>query len=96
MPVDEASKMNTKKPRSTSEILLEILCRFLGSAIFGAVVSAIVFFSLLIWGPSDISIGKLQIIFWSIPLIWGVLGIFWFDAMLDYARDFIEQHFHYE
>ena len=32
-------------------------------------------------------------VLWILPVVWGVLGIFWFGRMLDIARRIFEDYF---
>jgi len=73
--------------------LMEAVGRFFFSALFGAalclVLAAIVseFVHLGWWYPRALHL------FWIVPLVWGLLGIFWFDKMLRVAGELIERLF---
>ncbi len=66
------------------------IVKFLGAATFGGFVSL-----LLLIGAFGLNVEFLLVrpwihVFWIIPLVWGVLGIFWLDPMLKAARRLIE------
>ena len=68
-----------------------ILCRFFFSMLLGGVISIVlfvIFFMLII----DVSVftNAWKHIFWAIPLCWGILGIFYYDRMLDIAAKILE------
>ena len=64
------------------------IAKFFGAALFGGFISFIVF-ALIFWiNPNALSL--LWHILWIIPVVWGILGIFWYDKMLDIARRIVE------
>ena len=66
------------------------VCKFFGSALFGALVSLVIFLVITYSGDIDAFTATAWVhILWVIPLLWGVLGIFFFDQMLDLARKII-------
>ncbi|HEY3377963.1 MAG TPA: hypothetical protein VGL77_10780 [Armatimonadota bacterium] len=68
--------------------------RFIGSAIFGGFLSLLLLFVFLHLGiVRDLDDWWLRGVLhalWILPVCWGILGIFWYDAMLDMARDIVE------
>jgi len=79
--------------RRVIDIIYAGFCRFVGCALFGGLVSLIILFIALFFGLYGIFGGYWKHIFWVIPTAWGILGIFWFDKMLDIARDIFETPF---
>ena len=75
------------------------LLRFAVSAFFGALLSVFLFlfgmcmcrYGLLLTAATLYS--KAIHIFWILPLVWGVLGIFFFETMVNAAKDMIEDRF---
>ena len=64
--------------------------KFFGAALFGGFVS-LVLLGIAFWGELDFFWERPWIhVFWIIPGMWGVLGIFWFDQMLDAAKHVAE------
>jgi len=69
-----------------------VVCRFFFSMLLGALVSIVLivmFFRLII----DVSVftSAWKHIFWAFPLFWGILGIFYYDRMLDVAAKILER-----
>ena len=63
------------------------ILRFLVSVLFGGFVSLFIFIVLFLWLSLPIIWGTKYVhIFWIIPLIWGIIGIFMFDEMIDIPR----------
>ena len=67
------------------------ILRFLVSTFFGGLFSFVVFFiALLLSREPSFALwfwdSKYVHIFWIIPLVWGILGIFFFDKMTDIPR----------
>lgn len=73
---------------------LGALAKFIGAALFGCFVSVVVF--VIAFQALDFeTLGEAKWLhaLWFVPLIWGVLGIFWFEPMLDLARRVFEDFF---
>jgi hypothetical protein len=66
------------------------LIKFLGAAAFGGFVSLLLFVCALGLDGEFLLERPWIHVFWIIPLVWGVLGIFWLDPMLEAARHLIE------
>mgnify|MGYP007112947749 CR=1 FL=1 len=78
-----------QKPKSGRGLITAILCRFLGSAVFGGFISLLLL-NVYTHIAFDISLNHWKhwlTALWLIPIFWGILGIFTFDRMLDTARD---------
>ena len=67
-----------------------IIAQFFGAALFGCFVSLILFGGAFFMDLDFLREGQWFHIFWIIPIVWGLLGIFWFDAMLDAARHLVD------
>lgn len=78
------------EPKTISEILFEGFCRFLFSAFYGAIVSLVLFFIFLRLSVYFSFSARWYHIFWIIPVLWGILGVFRFDEMLEDGRSIIE------
>jgi len=66
------------------------IAKFIGAALFGGFVSLLLLGSAF-WLDLEFLYESPWIhIFWIIPVAWGVLGVFWFDQMLDAARHLVE------
>ena len=64
------------------------IAKFVGAALFGGFISLIVlvfFYCFHIFPPNH-----WWHILWIIPVVWGILGLFWYDRMLDIARRIFE------
>ena len=66
--------------------------KFFGAALFGCFVSLILLI-VAFFGEIGIWDTKWAHVLWVIPAVWGILGIFWFDKMLDFARALFEGFF---
>lgn len=76
------------------EHAIEVVAKFLGSAVFGLLVS---------WILLDLGLGLASLngapgriwlaLLWITPLIWGVLGVFYFDKALDFALKLWKSYF---
>ena len=65
--------------------------KFLVAALFGGCVSILLFGGAL-WLDVEFLFGVPWIhAFWIIPVAWGVLGMLWFEPMVDAARHIVEQ-----
>ena len=69
---------------------LGAVAKFFAAALFGGFVSLLVFFVVLLIGIDAFWQSPWPHVLWIIPLVWGVLGIFWFERMIDMARDLVE------
>lgn len=68
-------------PTTVCGVLYTGFVRFFFSVLVCSVISVIVFFAL---ARFNIFItGFWKHLYWIIPLIWGILGIFWYDNLLD-------------
>jgi hypothetical protein len=76
--------------------LTGVLAKFFFAALFGGMVSLLVFFVFfLLWGDFYEFIkftydSAWFHLLWVVPVIWGILGIIWFDQMLEIASSFVE------
>jgi hypothetical protein len=67
--------------------------KFIMAALFGLLVSLAIGF-IAAWLLMDSFFATPWVhILWIIPLVWGVLGIFWFDQMLELGKKIIEYLF---
>jgi hypothetical protein len=74
---------------------LGVLGKFIGGAILGCFVSFVVFIACYWALDTDTFMeGKWLHALWIIPIVWGVLGIFWFKPMLELGRSIFEAYFH--
>ena len=80
--------------RTALKVVYAGFCRFVGCALFGGLVSLVIFFVVIFWGLYGFFDSYWKHTLWIVPLVWGILGIFWFDRMLDIARDIFEAPFH--
>lgn len=80
---------------SLGERLAHIAFRFVGSALFGGFIALLIFFIICRsrYLGNYILGSAWKHLFWGIPVGWGILGIFWFDEMLDLAGKVFEQIF---
>lgn len=78
---------------------LAVLCKFLGAAFFGCLVSGALFLGVAggLFGSDADSMDVAEFFRWDwfglplagIPILWGVLGIFCFDRMLELGEKLI-------
>ena len=83
------------KQESVLEKLSYGFTKFLLSALFGLFISWII----LDVGLDLVSLheplgGVWIFLIWFSPLIWGFLGLFWFDKMLKIAKEAFESYLH--
>ena len=70
---------------------LGTVTKFIVAALFGGLVSLLLLAVSLGWLGMDFLLERPWIhIFWIIPLAWGILGVVWFEPMLDAARHIVE------
>ena len=67
--------------------------KFIGSALFGGFVSLVVVLAAFFLEIDRFWQRPWIHLLWVIPLVWGFLGIFWFEKMLDAARRIFEDFF---
>ena len=67
--------------------------RFILAALFGSLVSIVLVMGVVLFGVESFWDGRTPHILWIIPAVWGVLGVFWFGKMLDFAREVFEGFF---
>lgn len=72
---------------------LGAVAKFVGAGLFGGFVSLVVFLGILWLDVDAFWQSPWPHVLWIIPVMWGVLGIFWFDKMLDAARKIFEGFF---
>jgi hypothetical protein len=70
-----------------------VAVKFVCAALFGGLLLLPVYIVLLFVNFEIVWDSPWPHLFWIIPLVWGVLGIFWFERMLDLARDIVEAFF---
>ncbi|MBM4034734.1 MAG: hypothetical protein FJ291_23565 [Planctomycetes bacterium] len=70
---------------------LGAVLKFFFSALFGCLISLAIA-GLFYWCGLGLWFWQSRWvhILWIIPLAWGLLGILWFDQMLDWAREILE------
>jgi len=64
--------------------------KFFFAALFGGMLVLPIYFVVLLAQIEFFMNIRLFHLLWIVPLVWGVLGIFWYERMLDLARDIIE------
>ncbi|MBN2297376.1 MAG: hypothetical protein JXM72_02215 [Deltaproteobacteria bacterium] len=71
------------------------IIRFLGAALFGVFVDIVIAFlyGLIVMMGYVPSLSGLLYILLAVPLVWGVLGIFFFTEMLDLTKDILKRFF---
>ena len=72
------------------------IAKFVGAFVFGLFVDAVIIGCLMWFTPySSASLfpSWTSGILVAVPLVWGILGIFFFDRMLDLARHIFEDFF---
>ena len=67
-----------------------IVAKFLCAALFGAFLSFLLFAGAVWWDLDFLWRPPWIHAFWGLPVVWGVLGIFCFESMLDLARRLVE------
>ncbi len=88
--LERARKVALLKPSSGMGERLGVSGRFITSAIFGCFVSFVIFCVVGRADPELLVTGVVAHSFWVTPLVWGVLGIFWFDPLLRAANTVVE------
>jgi len=75
--------------------LVSCVVRFFGAALFGVFVDIVIaiLYGLIVMTGYMPSLSGLLHILLAVPLIWGVLGIFFFTEMLDLTNDIIQRVF---
>lgn len=91
------SRSRAPSGRPLWERAIEVVAKFLGSAVFGLLVS---------WIILDLGLGLVNLhgapggiwlaLLWITPLIWGVLGVFYFDKALDFALKLWKSYFGFD
>ncbi|MBM4041455.1 MAG: hypothetical protein FJ290_23380 [Planctomycetes bacterium] len=81
--------MKGKEKSPTSGPLGAVL-KFVFAALFGGLISLVISVIVYWTGAHEFWRSGWVHTLWIIPLVWGVLGIVWFDEMLDWAREFFE------
>ena len=75
------------------------ILRFIVSTFFGCLVSGLIFLMIMYIDSKNLTLiekicsSKYIHAFWIIPLVWGVLGTFLFETMMDAAKDLLDTHF---
>lgn len=70
---------------------LGALCKFVAAGLCGGLVCDLLLFSAGVYGWKGLWSPPWIHLFWLIPLVWGILGIFRFSQMLDAARALFEE-----
>lgn len=70
-----------------------IVLKFLGAAFLGCFVSLLLLLVVCQCGLEAFWNGWWPHLFWLIPVAWGLLGIFWFDRMLELAESSFNDFF---
>jgi hypothetical protein len=66
------------------------MVKFVCAGLFGGFISLVLFLTVLWVDMPGFWESPWPHLFWVIPVVWGTLGIFWFDKMLDVARKLTE------
>jgi hypothetical protein len=71
------------------------LIRFFSAAIFGLFVDIVIltFYGIILLMGYSVSVKPLLYTLATTPLIWGILGIFFFNEMLDLGKEICERFF---
>ena len=68
-----------------------VIAKFLGAGFFGILVDVAILLFTDLWMNSDILSSS---VFWwvlvCIPIVWGVLGVFFLERMLDLGKSLVE------
>lgn len=72
---------------------LALVLKFAGAALFGCLVSLLLFLASWWIDPESFWGGWWPNLFWIIPVVWGVLGIFWFEPLLKLAKTLFDTAF---
>ena len=67
------------------------VCKFLGAWFFGCLVDVVII--AVLW-PDAFESSMIVALLVAIPIVWGILGIFFFDRMLELGRKAFEFYFH--
>ena len=63
-----------------------VVLKFMAAALFGCLMSLLLLLMSVWTNPEGFWNGWWPHLLRSIPLAWGVMGIFWFDRMLELAK----------
>jgi len=70
-----------------------VIGRFIVATFFGGFVSLVIL-AIVLWVDLDMFWeSPWPHVLWLIPMVWGILGIFWFDQMLNAGRKIFEMFF---
>ena len=86
-------EMNKKTTRDPLKGVAGIILKFFAAALFGCLVSLILLLAIFAIGAHTFWDGWGPHLLWIIPILWGVLGIFWFEPMLAFASHIFEEFF---
>ena len=67
--------------------------KFVAAAFLGGFVSLVVIAVVFLFGIHSFWQAPWLHILWIIPIVWGILGIFWLDRMLELGRKIFEDYF---
>lgn len=71
-----------------------IVLRFLMALLFGLFVDVVVAAAVWYWFWDDTaSFTCILVVLAALPVVWGVLGIFFFEKMIDIATEVVESRF---
>ena len=73
-----------------------LLFKFFGAALFGGFLSLLVLVAAYAIDIAAFAESRWVHLLWIIPLIWGLLGLIWFEPMLNLARNIVNAFFHAE
>jgi hypothetical protein len=80
-------------PDSLLDRAVGVLARFVGSALFGLLISWIVFEVALDLAMTEERTGWIWVaLLCGTPVIWGIVGVFYFDKMAEFARTTFESY----
>lgn len=82
-----------KKSRNPLTDPVVIIAKFMAATFFGVIFTITLYFAFPILGLEGFGTGLGFHLLWIIPLGWGVLGIFFFEQMLDIASKFFNSFF---
>lgn len=63
---------------------------FLGAAFFGLLLSLVVFLSMIFLAVESFFAPPWIHLLWIIPLAWGIIGVTWFDQILDLGKKILD------
>lgn len=74
------------------DVLAGVITKFVCASLFGGIISCVAWKACWWWCDAILQYPWFHV-FWIFPVVWGFLGIFWFDRMLSIAQQFLERIF---